>query len=106
MHRRWQAGESKSQLEIEYWSDATSHGKRFTAYARRWLVVETEKRSGQSERIEPLEQLLRVHGVSSTEAEDREEHFRLVAKAREAALSALRIYNDPLAAFGPRTSSC
>lgn len=26
---RFQAGESKSTLEIEYWNDGTSHGKRF-----------------------------------------------------------------------------
>ena len=51
MYARWLAGEAKSQLELAYWNDGTSHGKRFTAYVRRWLGVETERRSEQTERI-------------------------------------------------------
>ena len=43
MYERWQNGESKSRLEIEYWDKATSHGKAFTAYVKRWLGVETER---------------------------------------------------------------
>ena len=52
MHERWQNGEPKSRLEIEYWDNATSHGKAFTAYVKRWLGVETERQSSQSTRIQ------------------------------------------------------
>lgn len=103
MHARWQAGESKSAIEIDVWGNATSHGKKFTSYVRRWLGVETEKKANQTEHIEHLEALLRTHGVSPTDAGDLDEHFRLLAKARESALAAVRIYNDPLAGF--RTES-
>lgn len=103
MHGRWRAGESKSQLEIEYWDDGTSHGKRFTAYIKRWLGLETEKKSSQTEHIERLEALLRAHGVSPTEAGDLAEEYRLLAKAREAVLGAVRVYNDPTAGFRTET---
>lgn len=103
MHNRWEAGEAKSQLEIEYWDDGTSHGKRFTAYVKRWLGQETEKKSGQTEHIVRLEALLRAHGVSPTDAGDLAEEYRLLAKAREAALGAVRIYNDPTAGFRTET---
>ncbi len=103
MHARWQAGESKSHLEIAYWDDGTSHGKRFTAYVRRWLGIETERRSEQTERIHQLEALLRAHGVSPTDAGDLAEEHRLLAKARESALAAVRVYNDPVAGFRTET---
>lgn len=103
MYERWQAGEAKSQLEIEYWQNATSHGKAFTAHVKKWLGVETERKSGQTEQIDRLEGLLRAHGVSPSEAGDLEEEWRLVAKARESALAALRVYNDPLAGFRTET---
>jgi hypothetical protein len=103
MHARWLCGDSKSQLEIAYWNDGTSHGKRFTSYIRRWLGVETEHRSEQTERIRRLEALLRVHGIPPTDAGDLAEEYRLVAKARESALAAVRIYNDPAAGFRTET---
>lgn len=103
MYERWQAGEAKSQLEISYWENPTSHGKAFTAYVKKWLGVETERKSGQTEQIDRLEGLLRAHGVSPSEAGDLEEEWRLVAKARESALAALRVYNDPLAGFQSET---
>lgn len=99
MYERWQAGEKKSPLEIEYWGDATSHGKHFTSYTKRWLGVTTETKSSQTQHIERLEGLLRSNGISPTDAGDLDEQFRLLAKARESALSALRGYNDPLAGF-------
>lgn len=80
MHDRWRAGEAKSRLEIEFWDDSTSHGKAFTSYVRRWLGVETEKKSSQSERVGELEDLLRVHGVSPSETGDLAEEYRLLAK--------------------------
>jgi len=103
MHARWLAGEAKSQLEITYWGDGTSHGKRFTSYVRRWLGVETERRSEQTERIRHLEALLRVNGIAPTDAGDLAEEHRLVAKARESALAAVRVYNDPAAGFRSET---
>lgn len=99
MYERWQGGEKKSPLEIEYWGDATSHGKHFTSYTKRWPGVTTETKSSQTQHIERLEGLLRSNGISPTDAGDLDEHFRLLAKARESALSALRGYNDPLAGF-------
>lgn len=103
LHDRWKNGEPKSRLEIEYWDNATSHGKAFTAYVKRWLGVETERQSNQSTRIAELESLLRANGVSPTEAGDLAEEYRLLAKSREAALAAVRVYNDPLAGFRTET---
>jgi hypothetical protein len=62
MYERWQVGEKKSRLEIEYWDDATSHGKRFTSYTKRWLRVKTETKSSQTQHIERLEGLMRANG--------------------------------------------
>lgn len=103
LYERWSDGEKKSPLEVEYFSNATSHGKFFSGYVKKWLGVETENRSTQTEQIERLEALLRVNGISPTEAGDLAEEYRLLAKGRESALAALRIYNDPLAGF--RTES-
>ena len=68
MHERWQRGEPKSRLEIEYWGKGTAHGKAFSGYVRRWLGIETERQSSQSARIANLEALLRANGISPTEA--------------------------------------
>jgi hypothetical protein len=103
MFVRWEAGASKSALEVESWGDAGSHGKRFSAYVRRWLGQETERKSGQTEPIEHLEALLRANGISPTDAGDLGEEYRLLAKARESGLAALRVYNDPLAGFRSET---
>lgn len=103
LYRRWSAGEKKSPLEVEYFDNATSHGKFFTAFIRKWLGLETETKSSQTEHVERLEALLRVHGISPTDAGDLAEEYRLVAKARESALAALRVYNDPLAGFRTET---
>jgi hypothetical protein len=103
LYKRWINGEKKSPLEIEYFGNATSHGKFFTSYMRKWLGVETEGQSQQARQIARLEALLRAHGISPTEAGDLPEEYRLLAKARESALAGLRIYNDPLAGF--RTES-
>src|SRR5690606_10242839 len=103
MLSRWENGESKSRLEVEYWDDATSHGKAFSTYMRKWLDVETERTSAQSERIAELEEKLRVHGVSPDDPESLGEDYQLVAACREAALAALRVYNDPTAGFRTET---
>ncbi len=103
MYGRWRQGEPKSQLEIEYWDNATAHGKRFTGYVKKWLDVETESKSHQTSRIEELEALLRSRGISPTTAGDLAEEFRLLANARESALAAVRVYNDPVAGYRTET---
>lgn len=99
MFDRWQAGEPKSALEIEYWDNPTSHGKAFTAYVKKWLGVSTEGRSRQAQRIEELERLLRVHGISPSDSDELSVEYLLVAKARESALAALRAFNDPSSGY-------
>ena len=42
-------------------------------------------------------------GISPTGAGDLAEECRLLAKSREAALEAVRVYNDPLAGFRTET---
>ena len=103
MHERWQRGEPKSRLEIEYWGKGTAHGKAFTGYVRRWLGIETEQQSSQSTRIAHLEALLRANGISPAEDGELAEEFRLLAKSRESALAAVRVYNDPDAGFRTET---
>lgn len=103
MLSRWEKGESKSRLEVEYWDDATSHGKAFSAYVRKWLDVETERTSAQSERIAKLEEKLRVHGISPDDPESVSDDYQLVAACREAAMAAVRVYNDPTAGFRTET---
>lgn len=103
MYERWQRGEPKSKLEIEYFDKPTAHLKAFTAYVRKWLKVETEKKSSQTSRIAQMEGLLRANGISPGSAGDLAEEYRLLAKSRESALAALRTYNDPTAGF--RTES-
>lgn len=103
MLARFRAGESKSSLEIEYWDDGTSHGKRFTSFVRRHLGVETEGRSHQTMEIERLTALLRRHGIPPSPAGDLSTEDRLVASTRQAALAAIRLYNDPSARFRTET---
>lgn len=103
MFERWQSGAPKSALEVEYWNNAASHGKRFTSYIRRWLGHETERKSAQTLRVERLETLLRVHGINPTETDELKEEYRLVAKSRESALAAIRVYNDPIGGYRSET---
>ncbi|MHB1488087.1 MAG: DUF3644 domain-containing protein [Acidimicrobiales bacterium] len=46
---------------------------------------------------------MRANGIAPTEAGDLAEEHRLVAKARESALAAVRVYNDPAAGFRTET---
>ena len=65
------------------------HATGRPGYRHRWPTA----------RIERLEVLLRARGVSPTAAGDLAEEYRLLANARESALAALRIYNDPVAGY-------
>lgn len=99
LYERWRAGESKSQLEIETWDDATSHGAKFTSYVKRVLGVDTKRPAAMAIAKRNLEKQLLNHGLipeSDRTVTDRE---MLLLKARQAVLQALRIYNDPTAQF-------
>ena len=50
-----------------------------------------------------MEALLRANGISPTEAGDLTEEYRLLAKSRESALAAVRVYNDPISGFRTET---
>ena len=50
-----------------------------------------------------MEALLRARGISPTAAGDLAEEYRLLANARESALAAVRIYNDPVAGYRTET---
>lgn len=102
MHDRWKAGEKKSALEREFWGDVKSHGQAFSAYVREHLGIETVRRSPMAARLSEAEALLRVHGITLAD-EDLDEQSRLLARSREAALTALRVYNDPSAGFRTET---
>ena len=103
MYGRWRNGEAKSRLELEYFGNTTAHGKVFSTYVKRWTGIDTERQSRQSIRIEELEVILRVNGLSPGEDADLAEEYRLLANARESALAAIRIYNDPLAGYRTET---
>lgn len=96
----WNGGEgtSKSQIEIREWGDATSHGRRFDRFVRRALGVETNRPSKQTDRIGSLERQLLASGLAP-QGFDIEEDQAQVLHARNAALAALRIWNDPTTTF-------
>lgn len=93
-------GTSKSQIEIREWGDATAHGRRFDRFIRRTLGVPTTRPSRQSDRMADLERQLKGFGWVPRGAPSWEVQLQ---HARNAALAALRIWNDPTATF--RTGS-
>lgn len=91
-------GTSKSQLEIETWSDATAHGRHFDRFIRSTLGVSTTRPSRQTTRIESLETQIRglgqlPVGADSADSEVQTQH------ARAACLEAIRVWNDPATRF-------
>lgn len=100
LYAEWDEGRgtSKSQIEIREWDDATAHGRRFDRFIRRTLGVSTSRRSRQTDRISELEQQLRRIGASpvGSTPEPWEEQLQ---HARNAAVAALRVWNDPVNAF-------
>lgn len=98
LYERWNAGESKSQLEIQTWQDATSHGRRFDRFIRSHLGVSTTTPSRQTTTIESLSrQILLLGGVPDGVA--AQPWQTQVQHARESCLAALRVWNDPTARF-------
>ena len=63
MHREWEEGASKSELERKYLGKPESHGKLFSSLVRRHLGIETEKESALSRENTELRTILRAHGI-------------------------------------------
>jgi hypothetical protein len=63
MHREWEQGASKSDLERKYLGKPESHGKLFSGLVRRHLGIETEKESELSRENTELRTILRAHGI-------------------------------------------
>lgn len=63
MYEQYLRGASKSSLEREYLDKPESHGKVFSSLVRKYLGVETEKRSALANENERLRRLLRRLGV-------------------------------------------
>lgn len=106
LYAEWDEGRGtpKSQIEIREWGDGTAHGRRFDRFIRRTLGVSTNRPSRQTDRIGELEQQLRRAGLPPLGAttEPWEEPLQ---HARQAAIGALRVWNDPLASFRTGTFS-
>jgi len=64
MYAEFQAGANKSDLERRYLDRPQSHGKVFSTLVRRYLHVETEKRSSLSKENARLKAMLREHGIN------------------------------------------
>ncbi len=96
----WDNGDgiSKSQLERETWDDGSSHGRRFDRFIRSTLGVETSRRSRQTDRIAELETQILSLGALPAGAIEVDWQVQL-QQARASCLEALRIWNDPTAAF-------
>lgn len=91
-------GTSKSQLEVQIWSDPSSHGRRFDRFVRTTLGVSTSRPSKQTDRIQELERQIRglgehPHGSEAPLWEIQVQH------ARQSCLAGLRIWNDPTSTF-------
>lgn len=95
-------GTSKSALERRTWNDGRSHGRRFDRFILAHLGINTAKQSKQTGRIKNLESQVRSLGRHPVGTEPSEEERQLI-QSREACLSALRVWNDPIASF--RTGS-
>jgi hypothetical protein len=98
------SGTSKSELERRTWGDGKSHGRRFDRFVREHLGVSTARPSKQTDRIHDLEQQVRSLGAHPAGAEPSASDVQL-QHARAACLSALRVWNDPVAAFRTGTFS-
>lgn len=96
-------GTTKSRIEIREWGDATAHGRRFDRFVERTLGVSTSKRSRQSSQIEMLETQVRRLGAVPVTTSDPPEWTSQLVHARNSALAALRVWNDPTATFRTET---
>ena len=106
LYDEWDGGNGtpKSKLERRTWNDGAAHGRRFDRFIEQHLGIVTTKRSKQSRRIQELEdqiRSLRAHPVGS-EPTEVEQYLN---QSRESCLSALRVWNDPIASFRTGTFS-
>lgn len=95
---RWQAGEKKSALEREVWGDGSSHGRHFDRFVRTHLGVGTNRPSRQSDTIQELRRQVRSLGAIPADGPAEPWEVQL-QHARESCMSALRVWNDPVARF-------
>jgi len=95
-------GTSKSGIERREWGDGGAHGRRFDRFIRQTLGVATTKPSRQTDRITDLEAQLRRHGLVP-DGRDLDEWEQQLDHGRNAALAALRVWNDPTATFRTET---
>ena len=63
MYEEWHSGTPKSTLEARYLGKSSSHGKVFTGLVRRYLGIETERRSSLASENKRLRALLEAHGI-------------------------------------------
>jgi hypothetical protein len=91
-------GTSKSEIERRVWGDGAAHGRRFDRFIRQTLGASTNRPSKQTDRIGALESQLRRIGIppDGTTFDEWEEQLH---HGRNAALAALRVWNDPTATF-------
>ncbi len=106
LYAEWDEGRgtAKSQIELREWGDGTSHGRRFDRFIRRTLGYSTTRPSRQTDRIGELEAALRKLGEVPPGSKPAVWEVQL-QHARNAALSALRVWNDPTATFRTGTFS-
>lgn len=95
-------GTSKSEIERREWGDGGAHGRRFDRFIRQTLGVATTKRSRQTDRIADLQGQLRRLGATP-DGQQLEEWEEQLDHARQAALGAVRVWNDPMATFRTET---
>jgi hypothetical protein len=100
LFKAWDEGRgvSKSQLEIQTWGDATSHGRHFDRFVRSTLGISTNRPSKQTDRIAELERQIRGLGGVPTGNVEQEWEIQ-VQHARESCLAAIRVWNDPIGRF-------
>lgn len=95
LYDRYKAGESKSQLEISEWGDATSHGARVTRFWIQELGIDTRSPSKLATERNALETQLCENGIVPNIRRAILDHEYLVLRARQSAIKAVKDYNDP-----------
>jgi hypothetical protein len=100
MYGRWKAKDgSKSQLEIEYFQDATAHGRLFTRLVKKHLGEDTVIPSAQTVLLQKMRRDFHLAGRTTPDETSLGELDELIAKSRQAAIQAIRTFNDPTASF-------
>lgn len=102
MYKRWKEGESKTNLEIEYFNVSNRNGRLFDPLVQEHLGVETVKPSKQTRQIAEYRKAL-VRSGSESEIDDLSEVEQLLGASRRAALHAVRAFNDPTETFSVET---